>query len=111
MPELPDVTVYVEAVAARITGHRLEGVRVASPFLLRSVDPPLATAGRCKTTLTCLSRHGQSLSTISTTPSNVVDIKYGKSAPGSAARTCDGHGSGGVVCAANMHASCSSSAS
>src|SRR5437867_2822411 len=45
MPELPDVTVYVEAVAARITGHRLEGVRVASPFLLRSVDPPLATAG------------------------------------------------------------------
>src|SRR5262249_51034479 len=44
MPELPDVTVYVEALAARIAGQRLEGVRVASPFLLRSVDPPLSTA-------------------------------------------------------------------
>ena len=45
MPELPDVTVYVEALAARIAGQRLVGVRVASPFLLRSVDPPLSTAG------------------------------------------------------------------
>src|SRR5436309_5605353 len=45
MPELPDVTVYVEALAARIRGQRLEGVRVASPFLLRSVEPPLATVG------------------------------------------------------------------
>jgi len=47
MPELPDVTVYVEALAARIVEARLERVRVASPFLLRSVDPPLsAAAGR-----------------------------------------------------------------
>jgi formamidopyrimidine-DNA glycosylase len=44
VPELPDVTVYVEALAARITGQRLEGVRVGSPFLLRSVEPPLAAA-------------------------------------------------------------------
>jgi len=42
MPERPDVTVYVEALRARITGARLEGVRLAQPFVLRSVDPPIA---------------------------------------------------------------------
>jgi formamidopyrimidine-DNA glycosylase len=42
MPELPDVTVYVERVADRVVGHTLDKVRLASPFLLRSVDPPLA---------------------------------------------------------------------
>ena len=42
MPELPDVAVYIEALEARIAGARLERVRLASPFLLRSVDPPLA---------------------------------------------------------------------
>ncbi|MFN7973086.1 MAG: DNA-formamidopyrimidine glycosylase family protein [Acidobacteriota bacterium] len=41
MPELPDVTVYVEALERRIAGATLERVRLASPFLLRSVDPPL----------------------------------------------------------------------
>lgn len=41
MPELPDVTVYVEALRERIQGHALERYRVLSPFLLRSVDPPL----------------------------------------------------------------------
>jgi formamidopyrimidine-DNA glycosylase len=41
MPELPDITVYVERLAERIVGHSLERVRLASPFLLRSVDPPL----------------------------------------------------------------------
>ena len=44
MPELPDVTVYIEALDARIRGARLAGVRLASPFVLRSVDPPLADA-------------------------------------------------------------------
>jgi len=44
VPELPDVTVYVEALARRIGGERLEGVRLASPFLLRTVTPPLAEA-------------------------------------------------------------------
>ena len=44
MPELPDVTVYIEALDARIGRARLEGVRLASPFVLRSVDPPLADA-------------------------------------------------------------------
>jgi len=40
MPELPDVTVYLEALQARIQGTRLEGVRSNSPFLVRSVAPP-----------------------------------------------------------------------
>ena len=44
MPELPDVTVYIEALEARIAGATLERVRLASPFLLRSVDPPIAEA-------------------------------------------------------------------
>jgi len=44
MPELPDVVVYIEALEARIAGARLERARVASPFLLRSVDPPLTDA-------------------------------------------------------------------
>jgi formamidopyrimidine-DNA glycosylase len=42
MPELPDVTVYVERIADRVVRHTLEGVRLASPFLLRSVEPPLS---------------------------------------------------------------------
>jgi formamidopyrimidine-DNA glycosylase len=47
MPELPDVTVYIEALEARILGARLERARLATPFVLRSVEPPLsATAGR-----------------------------------------------------------------
>jgi formamidopyrimidine-DNA glycosylase len=40
MPELPDVTVYVESLAARIQGQALQRIRFASPFLLRSVNPP-----------------------------------------------------------------------
>jgi formamidopyrimidine-DNA glycosylase len=47
MPELPDVTLYVEALAARLVGHRLVHASVRSPFLLRTADPPLsATAGQ-----------------------------------------------------------------
>jgi formamidopyrimidine-DNA glycosylase len=41
MPELPDVTVYVEALAARVVGHRLGRVAIRGPFLLRSVAPPV----------------------------------------------------------------------
>jgi formamidopyrimidine-DNA glycosylase len=41
VPELPDVAIYVEALTARVVGHRLEQVRLLSPFVLRSVDPPL----------------------------------------------------------------------
>ena len=42
MPELPDITVYLEALDSRVRGRVLEQVRVTSPFVLRSVDPPLA---------------------------------------------------------------------
>jgi formamidopyrimidine-DNA glycosylase len=42
VPELPDIEVYVEAIAARTVGRTLERIRIASPFLLRSADPPIA---------------------------------------------------------------------
>ncbi len=44
MPELPDIVVYLEALESRLRDRRLERIRMASPFLLRSVDPPLAAA-------------------------------------------------------------------
>ncbi len=44
MPELPDITVYIEALDARIRGSTLQAIRVANPFLLRTVDPPLSDA-------------------------------------------------------------------
>ncbi len=44
MPELPDIVVYVEALGARVVGARLVTVVLRSPFLLRSVAPPLAEA-------------------------------------------------------------------
>src|SRR5271168_3203905 len=47
MPELPDVSVYVEALQARVVGHQLIRATVKSPFLLRSTAPPIsATFGR-----------------------------------------------------------------
>ena len=47
MPELPDVTVYVEHIAKRVVGVTLDKVRVASPFVLRSFDPsPRAAEGK-----------------------------------------------------------------
>jgi formamidopyrimidine-DNA glycosylase len=44
MPELPDITVYIEALVTRILGQTLEAVRIVSPFLLRTATPPLAVA-------------------------------------------------------------------
>jgi formamidopyrimidine-DNA glycosylase len=44
MPEFPDVELYLECLAPRVLGQPLEGVRLASPFLLRTVEPPLAAA-------------------------------------------------------------------
>jgi formamidopyrimidine-DNA glycosylase len=43
MPELPDIELYRRALEPRIVGRRLEGVRLASPFLVRSIDPPIET--------------------------------------------------------------------
>jgi formamidopyrimidine-DNA glycosylase len=44
MPELPDITIYLEALEKRILGQRLEHVRIASPFLLRTATPSLTEA-------------------------------------------------------------------
>jgi formamidopyrimidine-DNA glycosylase len=44
MPELPDVIVYVEALDAIVKGHRLNHLQLVSPFVLRSVDPPIDRA-------------------------------------------------------------------
>jgi formamidopyrimidine-DNA glycosylase len=57
VPELPDVAVYLETLAARITGKRLIRVQLRSPFVLRSVDPPLAEAAG--TTIAGLRRIGK----------------------------------------------------
>lgn len=44
MPELPDVALYVEHLTRRLAGRTVERVRVASPFHLRTVDPPLSAS-------------------------------------------------------------------
>jgi formamidopyrimidine-DNA glycosylase len=44
VPELPDIEVYVSHLRRRVVGHVLERVRVSSPFLVRSFDPPIAQA-------------------------------------------------------------------
>jgi formamidopyrimidine-DNA glycosylase len=42
MPELPDIRVYLDALARHVVGERLERIAIASPFVLRSYDPPVA---------------------------------------------------------------------
>jgi formamidopyrimidine-DNA glycosylase len=42
MPELPDIVVYLEALQARVVGTKLERIRIASPFLLRTVEPAVS---------------------------------------------------------------------
>ena len=44
MPELPDIVVYIEALEHRIIGQTLEGVRIVSPFLLRTANPAVSDA-------------------------------------------------------------------
>ena len=47
MPELPDIAVYIECLERRVLGEPLEQIRIASPFVLRSVSPPIgATQGK-----------------------------------------------------------------
>jgi len=43
MPELPDIAAYITALEQRIVGEPIEHVRMASPFLLRTVEPPIAS--------------------------------------------------------------------
>lgn len=44
MPELPDVTVYVECISAKVCGRAIERIRITNPFVVRSVDPPVSEA-------------------------------------------------------------------
>jgi formamidopyrimidine-DNA glycosylase len=44
MPELPDITIYLESLERLILGQRLERIRINSPFLVRSFEPPLERA-------------------------------------------------------------------
>jgi formamidopyrimidine-DNA glycosylase len=50
MPELPDIVVYLDALRSHILGQQLQAVRVGSPFVLRTVDPPIAAAAGRKVT-------------------------------------------------------------
>lgn len=45
MPELPDITVYIEALETRVLNKRLEKLNVSSPFLLRTAEPAISTLG------------------------------------------------------------------
>jgi formamidopyrimidine-DNA glycosylase len=44
MPELPDVTVYIEALSERVLNQPIQRVRIGSPFIVRSFDPPISVA-------------------------------------------------------------------
>ena len=57
--ELPDITIYVERLAAYTVGRPLRALRLASPFLLRSVDPPVREL--VDRTITGVSRLGKRL--------------------------------------------------
>jgi formamidopyrimidine-DNA glycosylase len=50
MPELPDILAYIEALEVRVVGQALEAIQIHNPFVLRSVDPPLAEVRGCKVT-------------------------------------------------------------
>lgn len=57
MPELPDVTVYIETLRTRILGQEIRGARALNPFVLRTVDPPLsAVVGRHVRTISRLGK-------------------------------------------------------
>ena len=47
MPELPDIALYLEALAARVVGQPLERLRIGNPFVVRTIEPaPAELAGR-----------------------------------------------------------------
>ena len=59
MPELPDITLYVDHLRTRIVGETLRSVRISSPSLLRSFDPPLQEV--CGNTVTGIRRIGKQI--------------------------------------------------
>ena len=47
MPELPDITLYIEALSSRVVGQPLERLRIGNPFLVRTIEPaPSELSGR-----------------------------------------------------------------
>ena len=44
MPELPDVTVYIEALSERVLNQPIQKIRIGSPFVVRSFEPPIRAA-------------------------------------------------------------------
>jgi formamidopyrimidine-DNA glycosylase len=50
VPELPDITVYIEALEQRVLGHVLERIQIGGPSLLRTADPPITNAENCRVT-------------------------------------------------------------
>src|SRR5262249_29184898 len=48
MPELPDITIYVEALRERVLDQSIERIRIVSPFVLRTADPPIGAAERAR---------------------------------------------------------------
>ncbi len=48
VPELPDISVYIESLEQRVLGHELTGIRLASPFVLRTVEPSIAEVANKK---------------------------------------------------------------
>jgi formamidopyrimidine-DNA glycosylase len=57
VPELPDITLYIESLQSRIVGLSIENIRLSNPFILRTVSPPLQAA--CGTTVRGLRRIGK----------------------------------------------------
>ena len=45
MPELPDVTVYIEALSERVLNQPIQRIRIGSPFIVRSFNPPISGGG------------------------------------------------------------------
>jgi formamidopyrimidine-DNA glycosylase len=72
MPELPDIVIYLEALRTRVVGQRLQQIRLASPFLLRSVHPPIEET------------HGKNPSAFQTVlarENHTLNGRYGKPCP------------------------------
>jgi formamidopyrimidine-DNA glycosylase len=67
MPELPDVTVYIESLAAKVRGQVLKRVRILNPFVLRTAVPPITQAEGC--TLQGVERLGKRLVLVLNPPS------------------------------------------
>jgi formamidopyrimidine-DNA glycosylase len=44
MPELPDIVAYVEALERKTVGHAIADIRIKSPFIIRSFEPPMSAA-------------------------------------------------------------------